>query len=140
MQTQKELVQRAKTNSRLNEFRKDPEWARGLIETSEQVVSTNSYFVATINRVANADVRNLPIDELIKAATMVAKVNQKLVASSKAKSDGRSVALKKLTSAGDSVTAATKQLAEAAKHAAEMARRQEAMASKEPYDFEKRVE
>ena len=140
LKSQEELVARAKTNVRLNVYLKDPKWAEGLMQTVEEVTKCNAYLVATTNRCACADLQNIStsIEELSKAARIVSSNSNKLVASSKAKSDSKSSSLKKLTVAGEAVSEATKTLIESAKKASEVARQKSQMAEKEPYSFAQR--
>jgi len=140
-QAQQELIQRGKTNARMDVYRKDPAWAQGLMSTVSEVVSASSFLVACTQRCASVDTQGLEsaVEDLSKAAKNVSAGASRVVAASKAKSDARSAALAKMSNAGQSVNEATKALIEAAKRAAVSAREKAALAAKEPYSFEART-
>ena len=124
IETQKELLQKGRANVRLNVFRKDPQWAQSIIETSDSVVFANDEFVQEINEIARIvdEGEEINFDSLIKKATYLGQITQQLVAASKRKADPNSPSGKKLTLAGKSVSEATNALLAAAKEATKRAK------------------
>jgi hypothetical protein len=100
-QAQQELIARGKTNARLDVYRKDPQWAQGLMTTVSEVVSASSFLVACTSRCGAVDTQGLEaaVEDLSKAAKNVSSGASRVVAASKAKSDSRSAALTKVNQA-----------------------------------------
>ena len=136
IETQKELLQKGKSNARLNVFRKDPEWAQSIIDTANSVVSSNELFVEELHELANIMEENGDInyDNLIKKATNLSQITQQLVAASKRKADPNSPSGKKLTLAGKAVSEATNSLLAAAKEATKRAKERVEMKNDLPFN------
>jgi len=140
---QKELLDKAIKNPRLNVFAKDPVWAQSLIDSAAAVAQTNKTFIASVNKIAqerNQEKIANEIENLLLCVRNAANDTQKLVAASKAKADSTSPSGKKLNLAGKAVNNATNSLLQAAKVAAQRAREEAALAASKPPPFKDRME
>jgi ABC-type Na+ efflux pump permease subunit len=85
---QQDLINAGKKNPRANVYRKDPQWAQGLMATAQDVEAMNSAFINAVNKLGEAGENfESELKDLEKAAKQVSSVSQKLVAQSKQKSD-----------------------------------------------------
>ncbi len=137
---QQDLINAGKKNPRANVYRKDPQWAQSLMQTAQDVESSNMAFIHAVNKLAEAGENfESELKDLERAAKQVSSVSQKLVAQSKQKSDPGAPSGKKLTAAGHTVVEAIEGLLAAARSAAEKAKEAEAMETTREIPFDERA-
>jgi len=98
-----------------NVYKRDPQWAQGLISAARTVAGAVQHLVKAAN---SAALGNASEEELVVAAQAVSAATAQLVTASTVKADPNSAAQSKLREASSKVTAATQQLVSAAKQAA----------------------
>jgi len=138
---QQDLISAAKRNPRANVYRKDPQWANGVMSTAHEVEAANAAFIVAVNKLGEAGENfEEELKDLERAAKGVSTQAQKLVAQSKQKSDPNAPSGKKLTAAGHTVVEAIEGLLAAAREAAERAKEADAMDMGGPIPFDQRAQ
>jgi len=126
-------------------YKRDPQWAQGLISAAKTVAGSVQHLVTAGNAASQG---NASEEALIVAARAVSAATAQLVSASRAKNDPNSASQVKLSDAAKSVTSATQQLVEAAKAAAKWEEEQQARENEEKFgltdtkvkDMEKQME
>ncbi len=100
-------------------YRKDPQWANGLISAAQHVGATTQMLVKSANDAIQGKAEE---ERLVASARAVAAATAQLVAASRAKVDQTSAAQQKLSNAAKAVAASSSQLVDAARTSAERLR------------------
>jgi len=129
---QQDLVKMIKEPKTGNVYKRDPQWAEGLISAARTVAGAVQHLVKASNAAAQG---NASEEALIVAAQAVSAATAQLVTASTVKADPNSPAQHRLRDASSRVTQATSQLVNAAKHAAEWEKEQQEMEMDDKYNL-----
>jgi len=112
---QREFNQLVKSPSTGSVYKRDPQWAQGLISAAKTVAGAVQHLVSAANNAAQG---NASEEALIVASQAVAAATTQLVVASTVKADPNSQSQLKLKDAASKVSTATNSLVEAARAAA----------------------
>jgi talin len=115
-QVQQEFQKLVKEPQTRSVYKRDPQWAEGLISAARTVAGAVQHLVKASNEAAQGKASE---EALVVAAKAVAASTTQLVTASRVKADPNSQSQVKLGDAAKMVTQATQQLVEAARQAAE---------------------
>mmetsp|Transcript_9481 Transcript_9481/g.22547 ORF Transcript_9481/g.22547 Transcript_9481/m.22547 type:complete len:383 (+) Transcript_9481:339-1487(+) len=113
---QKEITAKGAGNASANVYRRDPQWAKGLISAAQAVAGGVKHLVTAANKAANKEGSE---EELIATSRQVNAATVRLVAASRAKADPSSPEVHKLGNAAGQVQRTTTALVEHANSYAE---------------------